>query len=155
MAATGTVHSRHWWPGTRDWVLFQADLLRQLRRRANLLYGRRCLQRPTPSPFSRRRRSRRPGCRGVPGSRAPGRRTPPDLLAHRPCAGSLGGTDWELKRVPTSAVPAFGLALWWRAYVLVGHGALTSSLLLVILVGGVLGAVYRTATRPPMSMTPA
>ena len=61
----GTVHSRHWWPGTATGCFFQADLLRQLRRRANLLVWAALLTAPyavavfSPAAASSTRLSRR------------------------------------------------------------------------------------------------
>ncbi len=61
----------------------------------------------------------------------------------------LGGTNASLKLVHL-AVPTIGLIGWWFATV--AAGALPSNqVVLTILIVGTVGAVYRTATRPPMS----
>ena len=145
----GKVHSRRWRPGGRDWVLMQADLVRQARRPANLFVWAALLLAPyAVGVFSEAAVSATriiaayvaterlaAGLRWV--SRTPALRR------------SFGGSDWELKRAHL-AVPALGLAIWWTLSEW-AMPTVTPSLLVAVLVAGVLGAVYRTATRPPMS----
>ena len=61
---------------------------------------------------------------------------------------ALGGSDGELKAVHL-IVPSLGLVLWWLATA--WCGAASPPVVTLLLVLGLLGAVYRTATRPPMS----
>ena len=145
----GKVHSRRWRPGGRDWVFIQADLVRQTRRPANLFVWAALLLAPyAVGVFSEAAVSATrivaayiaterlaAGLRWV--SRTPALRR------------SFGGTDWELKRAQPG-VPALGLAIWWTLSEW-AMPTVTPSLLVAVLVAGVLGAVYRTATRPPMS----
>jgi len=60
----------------------------------------------------------------------------------------LGGSDSELRLIHL-VVPAVGLVLWWAATSWAGPAP--GPTLTVVLILGLLGAVYRTATRPPMS----
>jgi hypothetical protein len=61
---------------------------------------------------------------------------------------ALGGSNAELKMIHL-VVPAIGLLAWWIATA--WCGAASPPVVAVLVVIGVLGAVYRTATRPPMS----
>lgn len=145
----GKVHSRHLRGGSRDWVLFQADLLRLLRRPANVFVWAALLLAPyAVTVFSAAAASpvRIVGAYLASERLAAGLR----LIARTPALRrSLGGTDWELKRAHL-ALPALGLAIWWTLTEW-SVPAGTAPLLVLLLVFGVLGAVYRTATRPPMS----
>ena len=60
----------------------------------------------------------------------------------------LGGTDHELKYVHL-VVPGVGLVVWWlgTSWAAPAVPSIVEALLLL----GLLGAVYRTATRPPMA----
>ena len=60
---------------------------------------------------------------------------------------AIGGSERTVK-VAHLVVPAVGTVLWWLATVPVGGAA--SAGLQVVLVAGVIAAVYRAATRPPM-----
>jgi hypothetical protein len=60
---------------------------------------------------------------------------------------ALGGSEPELRLVHL-VVPAVGAALWWLITVPVGGAHLGG--VEILLVAGVVGAVYRAATRPPM-----
>jgi hypothetical protein len=62
---------------------------------------------------------------------------------------ALGGSDTGLRLVHL-VVPAVGAALWWLVTAPVGGPHLSGGME-VLLVAGVVGAVYRAATRPPMS----
>jgi hypothetical protein len=142
------VRSRRWRPGTRDW-LFQADLTRQTRRPAGVVVWAALVLAPyAVAIFS-------------PAASSPVRIVAAYVATERLAAGlrivarnaalrrGLGGTDWELRRAHLG-VPALGLAVWWSATSWAVPGIIPA-LLQAILVAGVLGAVYRAATRPPMS----
>jgi hypothetical protein len=144
-----TIHSRHFIRARRDWALFQADILRQARRPAGLFTWAALVLAPyVVAAF-------------VPAAAAPTRIVAGYLAAERLAAGlrlvsrsaslrrMLGGTNAALKAVHL-AVPALGLVVWW---VLTQWSVptVTPLALTVVLVVGLLGAVYRTATRPPMS----
>ncbi len=143
------IHSRHWWPGGRAWVLIQADLLRQWRRRSGLLAWAALVLVPyAVAVYS-------------PAAVGPARIAAAYLATERLAAGLrliartpslrrlVGGGDGDLKSIHL-VVPAIGLAIWWLASLGAG-GAATRDVIGPLLVLGVLGAVYRTATRPPMS----
>jgi hypothetical protein len=143
-----TVHSRHLRAGPRWWVLLQADLLRQVRRRADVLtYAALALVPYAVAVFA-------PLATG-------GARIVAAYLAVERLAGGLrtvartpalrrllGGSDRELRLVHL-VIPALGLAPWWLATGWAGATAPPG--LTAVLVAGVIAAVYRTATRPPMS----
>jgi hypothetical protein len=146
---TRRLHSRHWLAGGLQWVLLQADLRRQWRRRGDLFAWAALILAPyamaifSPAAIGSTRiiaayiavDRLAGGLRTI--SRSPALRR------------SLGGTDGALKSIHI-AVPAFGLAIWWSCTVPAG-GAPHLPLITAILVAGILGAVYRTATRKPMS----
>jgi hypothetical protein len=144
----GSVHSRRFWPGGRTWVLLQADFLRQWRRRADVAaYAALAL-----APYAT----------GVFASLAVGpiRIVAAYIAVDRLAGGlrtvarspalrrTLGGSDGELKLIHL-IVPSIGVVLWWLATA--WCGAPSPPVVTVLLVLGILGAVYRTATRPPMS----
>jgi hypothetical protein len=144
----GTVHSRRLWRGPRWWVLLQADVLRQLRRRADVLaYAALALTPYAVSVFA-------------PVATGPARIVAGFLAVDRLAGGlravartpglrrMLGGSDRGLRLVHL-VVPAVGLVLWWVATSWAGPAP--GPTLTVVLTLGLLGAVYRTATRPPMS----
>lgn len=145
----GRVHSRHWLRGGRRWVLLQADLRRQWRRRADLLTWAALLLAPYATAVF------------APAAVGSVRIVAAYLGADRLAGGlrtvcrspalrrSLGGTDAALRRIHL-VVPAAGLAIWWLSSVPAG-GAPTTLAVTLILTAGVLAAVYRTATRKPMS----
>jgi hypothetical protein len=144
----GTVHSRRFWPGGRAWVLLQADLVRQVRRRADVFAYAALALAPYATGFF------------APLAVGPIRIVAAYLAVDRLAGGlrtvarsaalrrMLGGSDSELKRIHL-VVPSAGLLLWWIATV--WCGAASPPVITVLLVLGLLGAVYRTATRPPMS----
>jgi hypothetical protein len=147
-AARG-VHSRRWIAGGRQWVLFQADVRRQWRRRSGLIAWAALILAPyavgvfSPAAIG----SARIIAGYLAGERlAAGLR----LVARSPSLRrQLGGSDTDLKLIHM-AVPTLGTLLWWIASL--GAGAVPSSQLLgIVLVVGSVAAVYRTATRPPMS----
>ena len=144
----GLVHSRRFWPGGRRWVLLQADVLRQLRRRADVAaYAALALAPYATAVFA-------------PLAVGPIRIVAAYLAVDRLAGGlrtvarsaalrrTLGGSDAELKMIHL-VVPSLGLVLWWLATA--WCGAASPPVIAVLLVLGVVGAVYRTATRPPMS----
>jgi uncharacterized protein DUF6297 len=144
----GTVHSRRLRPGPRWWVLLQADLVRQLRRRADLLAFAALVLAPYATGVFA------PAAGGsvriVAGYLAADRLAGGLRVVARtgPLRRILGGSDRELKLIHL-VVPAIGLGLWWVATApAVRLGPLEFEILLL---AGVLAAVYRTATRPPMS----
>jgi hypothetical protein len=144
----GTVHSRRLWTGPRWWVLLQADAVRQLRRRADVLaYAALALTPYAVSVFA-------------PVATGPARIVAGFLAVDRLAGGlravartpglrrMLGGSDRGLRLIHL-VVPAVGLVLWWAATSWAGPAP--GPTLTVVLMLGLLGAVYRTATRPPMS----
>jgi hypothetical protein len=145
----GRVHSRHWLPGGLQWVLVQADLRRQWRRRGDLLTCAALILTPyaiavfSPAAVG----SARIIAAYIAADRlAGGLRT----ISRSPALRrSLGGTDGALKSIHL-VVPSFGLAIWWSCTVPAG-GAPAIPLVTAILTVGIMGAVYRTATRKPMS----
>ena len=146
---TGRVHSRHWLPGGLQWVLLQADLRRQWRRRGDLVAWAALILTPyaiavfSPAAVG----SARIIAAYIAADRlAGGLRT----ISRSPALRrSLGGTDGALKTIHL-VVPSFGLAIWWSCTVPAG-GAPAIPLVTAILAVGIMGAVYRTATRKPMS----
>jgi hypothetical protein len=145
----GRVHSGHWLRGPADWVLFQADLRRQWRRRADLFIWAALILMPyavavfaPPAVGSARIVAAYVAVDRLAGGLRMVVRTPS-------LRRLLGGTDSSLRWIHL-AVPAIGLVLWWVATLPAG-GVPASPTVSVLLVAGVLGAVYRTATRKPMS----
>jgi hypothetical protein len=144
----GVVHSRRLRPGPRWWVLLQADLVRQVRRRSDVLaFAALAL---TPYAIAVFVPAATGSVRIVAGylavdRLAGGLRT---VARSAPLRRILGGSDRELRYVHL-VVPGVGLLLWWLATAWAGPAPLPAveTLLLV----GILGAVYRTATRPPMA----
>jgi hypothetical protein len=61
---------------------------------------------------------------------------------------ALGGSQRE-QRVAHLVVPALGMALWWAATA--PAGGVHLDVLELLVVAGVVGAAFRSATRPPMS----
>jgi Family of unknown function (DUF6297) len=144
----GRVHSGHWLRGGALWVLFQADLRRQWRRRADLFIWAALILMPyavavfaPPAVGSVRIVAAYVAVDRLAGGLRMVARTPALRRA-------LGGTDSSLKQIHL-AVPAIGLAVWWAATVPAGDVPATP-LVSAALIAGVLGAVYRTATRKPM-----
>jgi hypothetical protein len=145
--AVGRVHGRRWRPARRTWVLLQADLRRQWRRR--------------PDVFAYAALALAPYCVAAfaPGAVASARIVAAYLAVDRLAGGlravsrspalrrSLGGSDRALRWIHL-AVPAVGLAVWWTATLPAGavHGPIAGA----VLTAGVLAAVYRTATRKPI-----
>lgn len=144
----GVVHSRRIRPGQRWWVLLQADLLRQLRRGADVFaYAALAL---TPYAIAVFVPAATGSIRVVAAylavdRLAGGLRT---VARSAPLRRILGGSDRELKYIHL-VVPGLGLLLWWLATAWAGPAPLPAVETLLLL--GVLAAVYRTATRPPMS----
>jgi hypothetical protein len=145
----GRVHSRHWIPGSRPWVLIQADFVRQWRRRSGLVAWAALILAPyAVAVFS-------------PAAIGSARIIAAYLATERLAAGLrlvsrspslrrlLGGTNTELKSSHL-VVPAVGLVLWWLATAAAGARP-TSGVVELVLLAGTIGAVYRTATRPPMT----
>jgi hypothetical protein len=145
----GRVHSWHWRPGGRLLVLLQADVRRQWRRRGDLFaYAALIL-----APYAV----------GVFAPAAVGSiRIVAGYLAAERLAGGLrtvartpalrrilGGTDGELKSIHL-VVPSVGLGLWWAATAWAGAIPARPEVTAILLAGTVL-AVYRTATRKPVS----
>ncbi len=144
----GAVHSRRFWPGGRRWVLLQADLVRQVRRWADVAaYAALALAPYATAVFAPLAvGSIRIVAAYVAVDRlAGGLRTVARSAALR---RTLGGSDAELKTIHV-VVPSLGLVLWWLATA--WCGAPSPPVITALLLLGVLGAVYRTATRPPMS----
>jgi hypothetical protein len=146
---TRRVHSLHWLPGGAASVLFQADLLRQWRRRGDVFAWAALILAPyamtifSPPAVG--------STRIIAGYLAVDRLAGGLRLISRSPAlrRALGGTDGSLKGIHI-AVPAIGLAIWWTATVPAG-GIPHLPVITGILVAGLLGAVYRTATRKPMT----
>jgi hypothetical protein len=143
------LHSRHFLRGGRFWVLVQADLRRQWRRRSGLVTWVALIVAPyAVGVFS-------------PAAVGSVRVVAAYLGMERLAAGlrlisrssalrrSLGGPDGDL-RLAHLVVPTTGLGLWWYATVFAGHLPTAGPVLGLVLLG-IIGAVYRTATRPPMS----
>jgi hypothetical protein len=144
----GKVRGRPWRPGRRAWVLLQADLRRQGRRRSDVFTWAALMVAPyAVAAFA-------------PGAVASARIIAAYLAAERLAAGlrtvcrspmlrrSLGGTDRTLRWIHL-VVPAAGLAIWWVGTL--RAGAVHPTAVTVALALGVLLAVYRTATRKPPS----
>jgi len=145
----GRVHSGHWLPGPPAWVLIQADLRRQWRRRADLFIWAALILLPyavavfaPPAVGSARIIAAFVATDRLAGGLRMVVRTPALRRA-------LGGTDASL-HWSHLAVPAIGLAVWWAATLPAG-GVPAAPVVSALLALGVLGAVYRTATRKPMS----
>ncbi len=146
---TRRLHSRHWFPGSAASVLFQADLLRQWRRRGDLFAWAALILAPyamtvfSPSAVG--------STRIIAGYIAVDRLAGGLRLVSRSPAlrRALGGTDGSLKGIHI-VVPAIGLAIWWTATIPAG-GVPYLPVITGVLIAGLLGAVYRTATRKPMS----
>jgi Family of unknown function (DUF6297) len=145
----GKVHTRHWLPGGRSWVLLQADLRRQWRLRPDLAIWAALILVPYATAVFA------PAAVGsvrivaaylAVGRLAGGLRTVCRSAALR---RSLGGTDAALRQIHL-VVPAAGLTAWWLCSMPAG-GAPSAPTVTLILMAGVLAAVYRTATRKPMS----
>ena len=145
----GKVHSRHWFPGGREWVLLQADVRRLWRRRTDLLTWAGLILAPYATAVF------------APAAVGSVRIVAAYLAVDRLAGGlrtvcrspalrqALGGTDAALRWIHL-VVPAAGLVVWWLGTVPAG-GAPAALLITLILIAGVLAAVYRTATRKPMS----
>jgi hypothetical protein len=146
--AVGRVRRWRWWPGGRSWLLLQADLRRQLRRPGGLAVWAGLLVIPYALAVL------------APPLAGPGRLLAGYLAGNRLAAGLrtvrespalrrvLGGTDLDLSLIHL-AVPALGLAVWWSLSAAV-HQA-PGYPVQVIFPLGLLGAVYRSASRPPRS----
>lgn len=145
--AVGRVRSRPFGPGPRGWVLLRADLRRAVRHRAAVAWwaGLALVVYAVAT--------------AVPALAATVQVLGAYLVAERLAGGlravcrsaglrrSLGGTDATLTAVHL-ALPAAAAALWWLATLpAAGTGPLW---LPFVLVTGVVAAVYRSATRPPM-----
>ena len=61
---------------------------------------------------------------------------------------ALGGEEWPTRLIHL-VVPGLGAVLWWWVTAPAGGGAVQPGE--ALLVAGVVGAVYRSATRPPLS----
>jgi len=143
------VHSRHFARGGPSWVLIQADVIRQWRRRADLFVWAALILVPYAVAVF------------APAAVGSARIVAAFLAVDRLAGGlrlvcrtpalrrMLGGTDASL-RLAHLAVPAFGLVLWWLCTLPAG-GAPGTEVLTLIFLAGLLGAVYRTATRKAMS----
>jgi Family of unknown function (DUF6297) len=141
--------SLHFLRGGREWVLLQADVRRQWRRKSGLIAWAALILAPyavgvfSPSAIG--------STRIIAGYLAAERLAAGLRLVSRSSSlrRQLGGSNTDLKLIHL-AVPAFGLLVWWLASL--GAGAVPSSQTVgIILVLGTLAAVYRTATRPQMS----
>jgi hypothetical protein len=155
---TGVLEARRWRrvgriagrplrPGRRWWVLLQADLRRTARRPAALAIFAGLVLVPYALVLL------------APAAVGPGRLVAGYLAGARLAAGlrtvagspalrrALGGRDRDLRLVHL-AVPTGGLVLWWLATLGVGD---RYPVLQVVLVAGLVGAVYRNATAPPRS----
>ena len=145
----GRVHSARWLPGSPSWVLLQADLRRQWRRRSDLFVWAAMILVPYATAVF------------APPAVGSVRIVAGFIAVERLASGlrtvcrspalrrALGGTDASLRLIHL-VVPAVGLAVWWSATVPAG-AAPASYLVTTLLTAGLLGAVYRTATRKPMS----
>jgi hypothetical protein len=146
----GRVRSRHWLAGGRAGVLLQADLRRQLRRRAELATWAGLVLLPyAAQAFA-------PAATGVvrviAGYVATERLTAGLRTVSRSPAlrRTLGGSDRALRYVHL-VVPALGLALWWTATHWAGASGRTDAGVGLLLAAGLVLAAARTATRKPMS----
>jgi hypothetical protein len=146
----GTVRSRpfHGGPWRRPWVLLQAELRRQLRRPGALavwagsalaLYAL-TLVAPSAVGVGRLLLGYVAAGRLMSGLRT--------LSASPGLRRALGGSQRE-QRVAHLVVPALGMALWWAATA--PAGGVHLDVLELLVVAGVVGAAFRSATRPPMS----
>jgi hypothetical protein len=130
------------------WTLVQADLRRQFRRRDGLGTWAALILVPYAVALA------------APGASGPARLVAAYVAADRLCSGlravarssplrrALGGSDSTLRSAHL-VVPAVGLVAWWFATSWVQSG--TEPGLGWLLPLGVFGAVYRGATRKPMS----
>jgi Family of unknown function (DUF6297) len=146
---TGRIHSRRWLSGGRGWVLLQADVRRQWRRRSDLAIWAALVLVPYATAVF------------APVAVGPVRIVAAYLAVDRLAGGlrtvcrsqalrrSLGGTDAALRQMHL-VVPAVGLAAWWLCTLPAG-GAPSAPMVTLILIADVLAAIYRTATRKPMS----
>jgi hypothetical protein len=144
----GRVSSRRFRPWGRVGVLVQADLRRQFRRPSVLImWGVLVLAQyatavavPATSGIVRLVLAYVAADRLTGGlrtiCRSPGLRR------------AIGGNETTVK-LAHLVVPALGTVLWWLATV--PAGAVSSAGLQVVLVAGVVAAVYRAGTRPPMA----
>jgi len=143
----GRVRSRPFRPWGRAWVLWQADLRRQVRRPTSLvLWGVLVLGQYAAAV-------------AVPSMAAIAHLVGGYLAADRLTGGlrtvcrspglrrALGGDEITV-RLAHLVVPALGAVAWWLVTVPVGGAP--PAVLQVVLVAGVIAAVYRAATRPPM-----
>ncbi len=143
----GRVRSRPFRPWGRAWVLLQADLRRQVRRPTSLvLWGVLVLGQYAAAV-------------AVPSMAAIAHLVGGYLAADRLTGGlrtvcrspglrrALGGDEITV-RLAHLVVPALGTVAWWLVTVPVGGAP--PAVLQVVLVAGVIAAVYRAATRPPM-----
>ena len=143
----GRVRSRPFRPWGRAWVLLQADLRRQVRRPTSLvLWGVLVLGQYAAAV-------------AVPSMAAIAHLVGGYLAADRLTGGlrtvcrspglrrALGGDEITV-RLAHLVVPALGAVAWWLVTVPVGGAP--PAVLQVVLVAGVIAAVYRAATRPPM-----
>jgi hypothetical protein len=144
----GRVRSRRFLPGGRWWVLLQAEVRRLYRHPSAIVtwsalalvqYAVAVALPPAA------------GVAHVVGAYLAANRLAGGLRALSGAPGlrrALGGGDMELRLVHL-AVPAVGAALWWLITAPVGGAHLGAGE--ILLVAGVVGAVYRAATRPPMA----
>jgi hypothetical protein len=141
------VRSRRFVGGGRIWVLVQAELRRVARRRSALAAWVVLLLVPyAVGTFST---SGAGVARLVAGYLAAGRLAAGlrRISNSTGLARAIGGSDREL-RATHLVVPGFGLALWWA---LTLPAAPVPPALAVLFPAGLLFAVYRAATRPPLS----
>jgi hypothetical protein len=146
----GRVHGRRFRPGGRRWLLVQAELRRLVRRPGALVaWGGLVLAQYAVAVAV-------PSIAGV--THLIGAYLAADRLAgglRTVCRSpglrrALGGSESQL-RLAHLVVPALGTVLWWLATRPAGGGPLHMSGLESVLVVGVIAAVYRAATRPPMA----
>jgi hypothetical protein len=144
----GRIHSRHWRPGRRAWVLLQADVRRQWRRRSDLFTWAALLVAPyATAAFA-------PAAVGsvriVAAYLAAGRLAGGLRVVCRSAAlrRSLGGANWTLRSIHL-VVPATGVLVWWLCTLPAGGGPAPA--VAVVLVLGLVAAIYRTAARKPMT----
>ncbi|MCW2637892.1 MAG: hypothetical protein JWP76_198 [Dactylosporangium sp.] len=143
----GRVRSRPFRPGGRWWALLQADVRRLYRHPSAivtwsaLVLGQYAVAVALPSVA---------GVTHVIGAYLAADRLTGGLRTLSRSPGlrrALGGSETALRLVHL-VVPAVGAALWWLITVPVGGAHLGG--VEILLVAGVVGAVYRAATRPPM-----